>query len=93
VDPAERLTAAAALEQLPGKDKVTYPTAGALLDVSLLASQGGADAAEGGGVGSPRKRTKGTKVRGHGLCSQPVSTGRSWPSPSPDPPQPADPNP
>ena len=76
MDPAERLTAAAALEQLPGKDKVTYPTAGALLDVSLLASQGGADAAEGGGVGSPRKRTKGTKVRGHGLCSQPLVYGK-----------------
>ena len=43
MDPAERLTAAAALEQLPGKDKVTLPTAGALLDVSLLASQGGAE--------------------------------------------------
>ena len=26
MDPAERLTAAAALEQLPGKDKVVYPT-------------------------------------------------------------------
>ena len=69
MDPAERLTAAAALEQLPGKDKVTYPTAGALLDVSLLASQGGADAAEGGGVGSPRKRTKGAKGGGAALLS------------------------
>ena len=68
VDPAERLTAAAALEQLPGKDKVVYPTAGSLLDVSALASQGGADAAE-LSVGSPRKRTKGTKGGGAVLLS------------------------
>ena len=54
MDPAERLTAAAALEQLPGKDKVTLPTAGALLDVSLLASQGGAEGGAELQGGSPR---------------------------------------